>query len=188
MPPTRASRGLAKGDLEVSSRTPSLLLKTSNREQFSKVTLNIEGNYLRILTRHREVCTEFCNQKFFLCIKTMSSLEEVTYGLDRLIFRDTHIIGQYGVSYIVTPLGMPQLPLPPRFFAAAVPQPPPPPPTFARRQRENVVRLKIIVNQNYVNNFLLVLKINIFRYTNFRVTGGGGSAITDAAEGPQWRK
>ncbi|XP_054008687.1 uncharacterized protein LOC128892336 isoform X3 [Hylaeus anthracinus] len=151
MPPTRASRGLAKGDLEVSSRTPSLLLKTSNREQ-------------------------------------MSSLEEVTYGLDRLIFRDTHIIGQYGVSYIVTPLGMPQLPLPPRFFAAAVPQPPPPPPTFARRQRENVVRLKIIVNQNYVNNFLLVLKINIFRYTNFRVTGGGGSAITDAAEGPQWRK
>ncbi|XP_054008686.1 uncharacterized protein LOC128892336 isoform X2 [Hylaeus anthracinus] len=138
MPPTRASRGLAKGDLEVSSRTPSLLLKTSNREQFSKVTLNIEGNYLRILTRHREVCTEFCNQKFFLCIKTMSSLEEVTYGLDRLIFRDTHIIGQYGVSYIVTPLGMPQLPLPPRFFAAAVPQPPPPPPTFARRQRENV--------------------------------------------------
>ncbi|XP_053987623.1 uncharacterized proline-rich protein-like [Hylaeus volcanicus] len=133
----------------------------------------------------------------------MSSLEEVTYGLDRLIFRDTHIIGQYGVSYIVTPLGMPQPPLPPPFFAAAVPQPPPPPPpvfaaavpqppppppTFARPQRENVVRLKIIVNQNYVNNFLLVLKINIFRYINFRVTGGGGSAITDAAEGPRRRK
>ncbi|XP_053974027.1 uncharacterized protein LOC128873957 [Hylaeus volcanicus] len=54
----------------------------------------------------------------------MSSLEEVTYGLDRLTFRDTYIIGQYGVPYIVTPLGMPQPPLPP--------------PAFAQPQRENV--------------------------------------------------